>query len=649
MQGKTDAVTAKQKGRSRRNQLLRLIIGTTTLVLSTTAYYSYQIVRSLVLDNLKENAFLEVKQGVDEIDGWLATLKDRVETQTNSPLLRTMDWEAIEPYLQLEVARQTDFYKFDLVAPDGSYSNTIVGRAQRNLSDRAYFPKAMAGKVVVSDPVISRSTGFPLILIVVPIWSMPALKQTTQTPEQQEIITRSLLALNIPLEGNQSAKPLGLLLGSLKTDRVKEIVSQLEYGDRSYAFALNSQGRAISHPNPDLMSTKDKPAPSFLESSNEDLAAIAEQMVKGEQGIELVQLDDNWQYVAYLPLQQANWSVALVIPRANIESQLGLLDTIALAMLGLAFIMNLVIWQVQSFEQTQLKKSEAALEQQNQQLQETLDQLKQTQALLVQAEKMSSLGEMVAGIAHEINNPVNFIVGNLAHAEGYTQSLIEMLHLYEQYYREPAPEIQARSHELELEFICEDLSQLIGSMKFGTDRIQEIVLSMRNFARTDAVRQAADINQGLDSTLLLLRHRLQATAERPQIELLKEYGNLPLVHCYPGLLNQVFMNILANAIDALSDAVSQGMLTEQPRIKIVTEVGDSEQVIIRIQDNGIGMTEAVRSQLFESFFTTKPVGKGTGLGLSISHQVVVDKHGGTLTCTSELGKGTEFAIAIPLK
>lgn len=649
MQGKTDAVTAKQKGRSRRNQLLRLIIGTTTLVLSTTAYYSYQIVRSLVLDNLKENAFLEVKQGVDEIDGWLATLKDRVETQTNSPLLRTMDWEAIEPYLQLEVARQTDFYKFDLVAPDGSYSNTIVGRAQRNLSDRAYFPKAMAGKVVVSDPVISRSTGFPLILIVVPIWSMPALKQTTQTPEQQEIITRSLLALNIPLEGNQSAKPLGLLLGSLKTDRVKEIVRQLEYGDDSYAFALNSQGRAISHPNPDLMSTKDKPAPSFLESSNEDLAAIVEQMVKGEQGIELVQLDDNWQYVAYLPLQQANWSVALVIPRANIESQLGLLDTIALAMLGLAFIMNLVIWQVQSFEQTQLKKSEAALEQQNQQLQETLDQLKQTQALLVQAEKMSSLGEMVAGIAHEINNPVNFIVGNLAHAEGYTQSLIEMLHLYEQYYREPAPEIQARSHELELEFICEDLSQLIGSMKFGTDRIQEIVLSMRNFARTDAVRQAADINQGLDSTLLLLRHRLQATAERPQIELLKEYGNLPLVHCYPGLLNQVFMNILANAIDALSDAVSQGMLTEQPRIKIVTEVGDSEQVIIRIQDNGIGMTEAVRSQLFDSFFTTKPVGKGTGLGLSISHQVVVDKHGGNLTCTSALGKGTEFAIAIPLK
>lgn len=640
----------KQKQRSRRNLLLRLIIGTTTLVVSSTAYYSYQIVRSLVLDNLKENAFLEVKQGVDEIDGWLGTLKDRVETQTNIPLLRTMDWEAIEPYLQLEVARQTDFYKFDLVAPDGSYSNTIVGRAQRNLSDRAYFSEAMAGKVVVSDPVISRSTGFPLILIAAPIWSMPPLKQTTLTPEQQEIRTRSLLALNIPLEENLSAKPLGLLLGSLKTDRVKKIVRQLEYGNDSYAFALNSQGRAISHPNRDLMSTKEKPAPSFLESKNKDLGAVAARMVKGEQGIELVQLDDSWQYVAYLPLQQANWSVALVIPRANIEAQLGLLDTIALVVLGLAIAMNVVIWQVQSFEQTQLKRSEAALEQQNQQLQETLDQLKQTQAQLVQAEKMSSLGEMVAGIAHEINNPVNFIVGNLAHAEGYTQSLIEMLQLYEQYYPEPAPEIKERSQEVELEFICEDLSELIGSMQVGTDRIQEIVLSMRNFARTDAGdRQAADINQGLDSTLLLLRHRLQATAGRPEIALIKEYGNLPLVECYSGQLNQVFMNILANAIDALSDAVSQGILNDKPRIKIVTKVGDCEQVTIRIQDNGIGMKEAVRSQLFESFFTTKPVGKGTGLGLSISHQIVVEKHGGSLTCTSELGKGTEFTIAIPLK
>jgi len=203
---------------------------------------------------------------------------------------------------------------------------------------------------------------------------------------------------------------------------------------------------------------------------------------------------------------------------------------------------------------------------------------------------------------------------------------------------------------VELEFICEDLSQIIGSMKVGTDRIQEIISSMRNFSHTDAGhRQAADINQGLDSTLLLLRHRLQATAGRPEIVLIKEYGNLPLVECYPGQLNQVFMNILANAIDALSDSASQGMLTEQLRIKIVTEVGDRDLVIIRIQDNGIGMTETVRSQLFDSFFTTKPVGKGTGLGLSISHQIVVDKHGGTLTCTSELGKGTEFAIAIPLK
>jgi len=611
----------KQERRSRRNLLLRLIIGTTTLVVSTTAYYSYQIVRSLVLENLKENAFSKVQEGVNKLDEWLAVRKAEVATLAASPITGTMDWSVAGPYLESEVERSQEFHHFIYVQPDGSYYNTatagglVIGK---NVSHRLWVQRAFRGEANLSDPLISLSLGIPKINVASPIGS--------------------------------AAQPVGVLSGGITIERIVEVVKQLQYGHGSYAFALNSQGRAISHPNPDLMSTKEKPAPSFLESTNKDLAAVAARMVKGEQGIELVQLDGGWQCVAYLPLQQANWSVALVIPRAQIESQLGLLDLLALVVLGLAVTMIAVLWQMQSFEQTQLKRSEAILGQQNQQLQETLDQLKQTQIQLVQAEKMSSLGEMIAGITHEINNPVNFIVGNLAHADAYTQSLIEMLQLYEQYYPEPAPEIQERSQAVELEFICEDLSQIIGSMKVGTDRIQEISSSMRNFSRTDAdARQAADINQGLDSTLLLLRHRLQATAGRPEIALIKEYGNLPLVECYPGQLNQVFMNILANAIDALSDSPSQGMLTEQPRIKIVTEEGDRDLVIIRIQDNGIGMTEAVRSQLFDSFFTTKPVGKGIGLGLSISHQIVVDQHGGTLTCTSELGKGTEFAIAIPLK
>jgi two-component system, NtrC family, sensor kinase len=287
------------------------------------------------------------------------------------------------------------------------------------------------------------------------------------------------------------------------------------------------------------------------------------------------------------------------------------------------------------------------------------------EAALVQSEKMSSLGQMVAGIAHEINNPVGFIHGNLKHACDYIEDILKLLELYQQQFPDATPEIRSRIEEIDLEFIREDLPKLLSSMEVGTTRIREIVRSLRNFSRLDeAERKAVDLHSGIDSTLMILGTRLKGTPTRPEIAILKEYGNLPHVDCFAGQLNQVFMNIFANAIDAIDEAwairsangenwATASKPFEPPQIRIITEFIPSNApklscISIRISDNGLGMTEAVQKRLFDPFFTTKPVGKGTGLGMSISYQIVTKTHGGQLRCSSEPGRGTEFLIEIPI-
>nr|WP_290223356.1 ATP-binding protein [Trichocoleus desertorum] len=299
-----------------------------------------------------------------------------------------------------------------------------------------------------------------------------------------------------------------------------------------------------------------------------------------------------------------------------------------------------------------LRESEECLRQRTQQLEQTLKELQKTQSQLIHTEKMSSLGQLVAGIAHEINNPINFIYGNLSHTNEYTQDLLNLLEIYQQSYPHPAETVQAKAEAIDLDFLTEDLPKMLSSMKVGAERIRQIVLSLRNFSRLEeSEMKPVDIHEGLDNTLLLLQHRFKEKVGRFGVQVIKEYGPLPMVECYAGQLNQVFMNLIANAIDAVDELhqVTTDQSAQSTFIRIETSVLGSNRVVIRIADNGIGMTETVRQQLFDPFFTTKPLGKGTGLGLSISYQIVTDKHGGELTCHSVPGQGTEFRIEIPIK
>ncbi|HEY9300157.1 MAG TPA: ATP-binding protein, partial [Phormidium sp.] len=287
-------------------------------------------------------------------------------------------------------------------------------------------------------------------------------------------------------------------------------------------------------------------------------------------------------------------------------------------------------------------------------LQRSLVKLQQAQSQLIQSEKMSAIGQMVAGVAHEINNPVNFIYGNLSHVSDDIEELLEMLNLYQEVYPNPEPKISKKAEDIDLGFLIEDLPKMLNSMQVGAERIRDIVLSLRRFSHQDGFEmKPMNIHEGIDSTLMILHNRLKFKPDRPAIEIIKEYSsNLPLVECYGGELNQVFMNILANAIDAIDES-NQHRSAEQIKaypswIWINTQVTEGNRVIIRIKDNGSGITPEVTQHIFDPFYTTKSPGKGTGIGLSISWQIVVEKHGGSLQCNSTPAQGTEFVIELPI-
>lgn len=319
----------------------------------------------------------------------------------------------------------------------------------------------------------------------------------------------------------------------------------------------------------------------------------------------------------------------------------------------------IAIDQAELFAET--RATALAAQTQAQYLADALQKLQQTQAQLIQHEKMSSLGQLVAGVAHEINNPVNFISGNITYANDYISDLLRMLSLYQEHYPDPVPPIQEMVEMIDLEFITEDLPQLLSSMKIGAERIYQIVISLRNFSRLDeAEMKPVNLHEGIENTLLILQNRLKRNKAGAIIQVLREYENLPLVECCAGQVNQVFMNLLSNAIDAVDEVLDNPTIIISTEVIVCPVVDKLEQnsdksvdcvpqVIVRIRDNGCGMTEAIQQKVFNPFFTTKPVGKGTGLGLSISYQIIAEKHYGTIQCMSQPEVGTEFRIQIPAK
>ncbi|MBN3950509.1 MAG: GAF domain-containing protein [Nostoc sp. NMS7] len=297
--------------------------------------------------------------------------------------------------------------------------------------------------------------------------------------------------------------------------------------------------------------------------------------------------------------------------------------------------------QAELLEQTQRQKEEIT---------QTLKELQRTQSQLIQSEKMAGLGQLVAGVAHEINNPISFIYGNITYVNEHTENLFKLLKLYHKEYPKATGEIQKQAAAVDLDFISDDLPKILASIKMGANRISQLVLSLRIFSRLDeAGIKAIDLHEGIDSTLLILQHRLQSQSNSFAIEVVKQYGELPPVVCYAAQMNQVFMNILNNAIDALENSATSGKIIDNPKIWIRTEVIEGDTILIWIADNGCGIPEMTRSRIFEPFFTTKQPGQGTGLGLSISYQIIVEKHGGNIKCVSEPGNGCEFWIEIPMK
>ncbi|AFY57479.1 histidine kinase with GAF domain [Rivularia sp. PCC 7116] len=360
--------------------------------------------------------------------------------------------------------------------------------------------------------------------------------------------------------------------------------------------------------------------PTFSSDDDDDNLPRNETFVPISQGEKLWGL-----LVAYQNSQPRYWKDEEVNLLAQVGTQLGI-----------------AIQQAELLEKTKIQANEIA---------QALQELKQTQAQLIQGEKMAGLGQLMAGVAHEINNPVNFIFGNLTHVNGYIEDLLQVVNLHQQNYSNLPADIQSELEEFDLDFIISDLPKTLESMQVGAERIRQIVLSLRNFSRKDeADLKAVNIHEGLDSTLLILGHRLKSHGEYPGIGIIKNYGELPPVQCYPAQLNQVFMNILSNSIDALEQKSSSSEKKSEVafNIKISTEA-INDQVIIKITDNGSGIPEEIQNNIFDPFFTTKEVGKGTGLGLPICYQIIVEKHRGQIQCSSQLEKGTQFLIELPIK
>lgn len=561
---------------TKRNIFRRCIIGATTVVISLSAYGGYRAMRALILQNLKENALLEVQQGVNDIDQWLIARKIEVESLANTPTLQTMDWSLVGPYLKEEIKQNGNmtvfsdvFFIFAMVEPSGAFYNTKVDRSAKNASHREYFQKAMLGETTVSDPFIGLETGIPTIAIAAPIWS----------PTKPE--------------------PIGDVNGNVRLDRLTQVVNQLHYGEGSYAFVLNSEGGAIAHPNPDLLFNVDQPtSPILLNHPDPELATIAEHMVNRKQGIELHALDGKRQYVAYLPLQAADWSAALVIPRQNIERQLLPLNAIALTIVGLTLAMITLLWKVQTFEQQQLQKTKTAAEVANQ-----------------------AKSEFLANISHELRTPLNSILG-------YAQILRREKNITPKQQKGLSIIYQSGEHLLTLINDVLDIAKIEArklTVQPHPTHLSSLITGVVEIIRIRATQKG-------------LKFYYLPGEDLPQHVLIDERR-----------LRQVLINLLGNAVKftqqgSVTFKVDSSPSNQKPLNKFC-------QLSFEIEDTGIGISAHEISHIFQPFEQVRKSHskvEGTGLGLAISQQIVtlMDSH---IQVRSQIGKGSIFSFCLELE
>jgi len=772
-------------------QTALLILGGTILAASITGCISYQSVRRLIITKSEQNALLEFRERANKIDRWLGTRKAEIEILANTPPVRSMNWPVAQPYLKSEVIRLKEFQHFALIAPDGSYFTTKVGRALINVSDRQHFKKAMAGEVYVSDPTLSRTLKKQRIVpISAPVWSSSpnSIDKTAQ-------------------------KPIGVMNGVITIDRIAEVVGKLEYGAGTYAFVLNSQGVPIVHPNDRLIGNIDKPAPSLLESADANLANVGREMVYQKTGIVLTQINGARVYVAYLPLEQAEWSIALVIPRDNLEKELIPFNILAVAAAVLAaaaifsaivafklFALNSIRTRTEALlhrltgriracleldrilqttvdelgtllkldraifawydprqdtlefgweycreglpgrlgifgvpggpsgdlaarlhrcETVLLHKtavpdaaaseeharieltnshyaavpvltqnhrlgylfacanrrfgtpdevevleaiadslaiaiSQSQLHGQIQEdiklLEEVLAKLRITEEHLVQSEKITMVGQLAAEVAREINNPINFIYGRLIHLNDYIKDLLHIIRLYREQYPEPVPGIAKKIETCDLDFISQELPQILNFLKIGADGIRQIVLALRKFSLPDeANKEPANVNESIDNILLLLAHRLEQ-----KILVVKEYNNLPSILCYPGQLSQVFASLIIHAIDAVKTIENSAQI-----ITIKTDIVEDYTgrfIVVAIAHNASIIPPEIQPRMFDHSCPTKSLKNFRVLELSACYKIIVELHSGSLRVESpvqlqiksQTGGGAEFIVKLPI-
>jgi two-component system, NtrC family, sensor kinase len=611
-------------------------------VASALAFASYMMVRSVVLEQIKRTVLLEARQEADDLDYWLLVRLTEVKTIASNPMIQSLDWQIVQPYFDKEVDRIQDFVSISLGRPDGIYYNSYVGdrRSPGSIADRAYFQSAMAGEANISDPFLSRTLKTNNIAIAAPIWA------TTY----------------------RGKAPIGEVHAQVKIDRLVEISQRLRYGDGSYAFILNRQGEAIIHPNRRLMTTVETPAPSFRDHPDRALAALTKMMLNGEQDIRLMTIDGITQYVTYMPLNTAKWSIAVVIPAQNIESQLSSVHRLGLLLILLPIITAIVVWQLlrqsaqlqiqvdrDRAQENELQQSQINFKQQKKELNRARKHLRQTQQYLLNSQAMSNLGKLLSGVAQELTALHRVIeppiVASRLQLEPIERLLIKITPWENPRLLHMTP--QTQRHVQQAKQSVDTIQASLQVIQTSTDRVSSLIHALNSMTHAPHEPErhefkAVNLNSLIQDTIRLLDHRLAPQRHRSAITINWQLVDLPMVECHAASINQVLMHLLNNAIEGIETRFYQAGQVEQPLIRLRSQFLPSGKVLLRITDNGCGISEANQAQLFTPFFTNKSPQQGIGLGLFICHNII-KQHRGTIRCISIPHRGTDFLIELPIK